>query len=161
MHVYVSRDGQQYGPYTVEQLRVYLQQGNFTMADYACFDGQNWVTIGQVPEVSVANQAVATQPQPQQTLPEQADQQQAEASQAQDQDDEAAGQSQPVTEQENSVAAHGAFRKKKIMWTSIGAAVTLLVAGIVVWLLVGFITGLPACPLKRCVYDWECFIECL
>ena len=49
MQIYVSKDGQQYGPYTVEQLRQYVQQGNFTTADHACYDGQNWVTIAEVP----------------------------------------------------------------------------------------------------------------
>ena len=49
MEVYVSKGGQQYGPYTVEQLREYVQQGNFLTGDYACFDGQNWVAIADVP----------------------------------------------------------------------------------------------------------------
>ncbi|MFP6901377.1 MAG: GYF domain-containing protein [Opitutales bacterium] len=144
MHIYVSKEGQQYGPYTVEQLGVYLQQGNFTMADYACFDGQNWVAIAQVPGFSVENQAVATQPQTQQTPPEPA-----EATQAQVQVEEASAvQSQPATEQEAPVDALGAFRKKKIRWTSIGAAVALLVAGIVIWLLVGGVgAGMAASDL--------------
>ena len=46
--IYVSRDGQQYGPYTSEQLRGFVAQGNFTMGDFACADGQNWVSVGQV-----------------------------------------------------------------------------------------------------------------
>jgi hypothetical protein len=49
MQVYVNKNGQQYGPFTVEQLRQYVQQGNFTTADHACCDGQNWITIDQVP----------------------------------------------------------------------------------------------------------------
>ena len=49
MQVYVSKDGQQHGPYTVEQLRDYVQQGNFSGDDYACHDGQNWVTVAEVP----------------------------------------------------------------------------------------------------------------
>ena len=47
MQIYVSKDGQQFGPYTVEQLRQYVEAGNFTTADYACYDGQNWVTSGR------------------------------------------------------------------------------------------------------------------
>jgi hypothetical protein len=49
MHVYVNKDDQQFGPYTVEQLRMYVQQGNFTTADLACCDGQNWVKVAEVP----------------------------------------------------------------------------------------------------------------
>jgi hypothetical protein len=68
MKVFVSKDGQQYGPYTSDQLREYVQQGNFTINDLACHDGQNWVTIGQVPGFAEAAQPAAMQapPAPQQ-----------------------------------------------------------------------------------------------
>jgi membrane protein YdbS with pleckstrin-like domain len=56
MQIYISKAGQQYGPYTVEQLRVYVQQGNFTTADLACCDGQNWVTVAQVPGLMSGSQ---------------------------------------------------------------------------------------------------------
>ena len=49
MKAYVSKDGQQHGPYSVEQLQEYLRQGNFTAEDLACYDGRNWVTVAQVP----------------------------------------------------------------------------------------------------------------
>ena len=49
MQIHVSKDGEQFGPYTVEQLREYVQQGDFLTGDHACFDGQNWVTIAEVP----------------------------------------------------------------------------------------------------------------
>ena len=49
MQVYVSKNDTQYGPYSLEQLRKYVKAGNFTTADMACFDGQNWVTVAQVP----------------------------------------------------------------------------------------------------------------
>ena len=41
MQIYVSKDGQQYGPYNLVQLKSYVKQGNFTTADLACYDGQN------------------------------------------------------------------------------------------------------------------------
>ena len=68
MKVFVSKDGLQYGPYTSDQLREYVQQGNFTINDLACHDGQNWVTIGQVPGFAEATQPAAMQapPAPQQ-----------------------------------------------------------------------------------------------
>jgi hypothetical protein len=65
MKVYVSKDGQQYGPYTIEQLREYVQQGNFTTGDHACFDGQNWVTIAQVPGFAAGGDLVTTPQYPQ------------------------------------------------------------------------------------------------
>ena len=49
MKVYIQKDEKQYGPFTVEQLRQYVRQGNFTIGDHACHDGQNWVTIAEVP----------------------------------------------------------------------------------------------------------------
>ena len=62
MKVYVHKDGKQYGPFTVEQLRKYVGQGNFTKDDHACHDGQNWVKIAQVPGFAEATQPAATQP---------------------------------------------------------------------------------------------------
>jgi antitoxin component YwqK of YwqJK toxin-antitoxin module len=74
MKVFVSKDGQQYGPYASDQLREYVQQGNFTINDLACHDGQNWVTIGQVPGFAEATQPAAMQapsaPQQEQTVHE-------------------------------------------------------------------------------------------
>lgn len=49
MQVYVSKNATSYGPYSLEQLRKYIKAGNFTTADMACFDGQNWVPVAQVP----------------------------------------------------------------------------------------------------------------
>jgi hypothetical protein len=118
MHIYVSKEGQQYGPYTVEDLRAYIQQGNFTTADLACCDGENWITIDQVPGISLEDQAVEAQPQMQQASSGQA------------------VESQPATEQGEALVEHGLPRKKKIIWTGIGAA-ALLVVAIVFWLWFG------------------------
>ena len=41
MNIYVHKDGTQYGPYTIEQVQQYIQQGAFTLQDQACYDGQN------------------------------------------------------------------------------------------------------------------------
>lgn len=60
MEIIVIKNGQQYGPYTIEQLRGYVQQGNFTTADQACCDGRNWVTIGQVPGFVVEGPIIVT-----------------------------------------------------------------------------------------------------
>ena len=49
MQVYVSKDGEQCGPYTVEEVRRYVEAGNFAPTDHACCDGANWVTVAEVP----------------------------------------------------------------------------------------------------------------
>ena len=49
MNIYIHKDGTQYGPYSLEQVQQYIQQGAFTLQDQACHDGQNWVPLSQVP----------------------------------------------------------------------------------------------------------------
>ena len=117
---YVGKDGQQYGPYTVEQLREYVQQGNFTSADHACYDGQNWVTIAQVPGVAEATQPAAT---PSPTTP-----QQDQAVQ------EHAVEQQPASANPSKSPAK---KRKIILWTCIGGGATLAVAGLLIWILFG------------------------
>jgi WD40 repeat protein len=120
MKAYVHKDGKQYGPFTVEQLWQYVRQGNFTTGDHACHDGQNWVTIAEVPgfaEVTkpaasssltvlrrnrvVRKKAVARQPVP----------------------------ANAVDSPPNN--------KKIILWSSMGGGATLVVAGLLIWLLGG------------------------
>ena len=52
MQVYVHFDGKNHGPYSVDQLRQYLKAGTFKEDHLACYDGQNWVKIRDVPGVS-------------------------------------------------------------------------------------------------------------
>jgi hypothetical protein len=65
MKAYVSKDGKQYGPYPVEQLRKYVQEGNFTAEDLACHDGQNWVKVAEVPGFATGDDTPTTPQQPQ------------------------------------------------------------------------------------------------
>ena len=60
MNIYIFKNEQQYGPYSVEQLREFVQQGHFTLEDYACGDGQNWIPLSQIP--GFASQVPAGQP---------------------------------------------------------------------------------------------------
>ena len=53
MQVYVHLAGKNYGPYFFEQLRQYVQAGNFRDDDLACYDGTNWVKIKDVPGIAV------------------------------------------------------------------------------------------------------------
>ena len=54
MNIYIHKDGTQYGPYSLEQVQQYIQQGAFTLQDQACHDGQNWVPL---PGPGIAQQA--------------------------------------------------------------------------------------------------------
>ena len=126
MQIYLNKDGQQYGPYTLAELQQYVQAGHFTPQDHACYDGQNWVTIAQVPGLGGGGEAVATDPQSQQQV-------QAHAQEAQ------ATQGQEVRQQAVAAVAVDATAKKKkiILWSSIGGAAALIVAGILIVVLMG------------------------
>ena len=115
MNIYVHKDGTQYGPYTLEQLQQYVQKGSFTVQDQACYDGQNWVTVAQVPGIS---QAATPQAQP--AAP------QAKATQAAPQSAQAAT---------TQAASPARSKKKIIIWSSI-AVVAL--AAIITTLLIIF-----------------------
>ena len=49
MNLYLSREGQTFGPYTVDQAREYLAAGQFSPNDYALFEGQTeWKSLGEL-----------------------------------------------------------------------------------------------------------------
>ncbi|MBU61794.1 MAG: hypothetical protein CMI26_04755 [Opitutae bacterium] len=125
MQIHINKDGQPYGPYTVDQLREYVQQGHFTEHDYACYDGQNWVTVAQVPGYAGGAQA-----QPQQ--PQQDGQAQASAQQAQ-----AASHHQAQVAEAHAMAAAAtataAKKKKIILFSSIGGVAACLIVGLLIW----------------------------
>ena len=63
MNLYLTRDGQTFGPYTVEQGREYLATGQFFEQDFALFEGQtDWQPLGQL-------LASAASPQPVEEVP--------------------------------------------------------------------------------------------
>lgn len=51
MKIFVSKNGQQYGPYNSKQIHENLQNRVFAPSDFACFDGKNWVRISQLPSM--------------------------------------------------------------------------------------------------------------
>ena len=56
VNLYVSRDGQQYGPYSLEEAREHLASGGLLPTDYAYHEGMaGWAPLAEV---------LATQPQP-------------------------------------------------------------------------------------------------
>ena len=52
MQVYLTKDGAPQGPFSVGQLRQYMETGHCKVTDYACHDGTNWVTIEDVPGIA-------------------------------------------------------------------------------------------------------------
>ena len=52
MQVYLTKNGASQGPFSVGQLRQYMETGHCQATDYACHDGTNWVTIADVPGIA-------------------------------------------------------------------------------------------------------------
>jgi hypothetical protein len=52
--IHISRDGQTFGPYSVEQVRQYLQTGEVLPTDWAWFEGaENWMPVTDVPDLAM------------------------------------------------------------------------------------------------------------
>ena len=47
MNYKVSRNNQEYGPYTLEELQKYIAEGTILPDDYA-YDGINWLTVSEL-----------------------------------------------------------------------------------------------------------------
>lgn len=51
--IYISRGGQQYGPYSSEQTRAMLSSGDLSGSDQAWYEGaQGWMPLNQVPGIT-------------------------------------------------------------------------------------------------------------
>ena len=124
MNIYIHKDGQQYGPFTLDQLREYVSQGSFSQEDLACYDGQNWVAIAQIPGFA-QTQPVAAQGQPvaQSTSPRQTPIK------------KTARQTQVGPQTGNVQQVDKGNKKKLIIWGSVGALVliTLIVSCIIIF----------------------------
>ncbi len=71
MQVYVHLAGKNYGPYSIDQLRQYVEAGSFRDDHLACYDGTNWVKIKDVPGFAVeAKKAKPIQQKTQQKAPQ-------------------------------------------------------------------------------------------
>ena len=54
MQIHIHKDGKTHGPYSIEQVRQYLNAGNLKDDDLACHDGANWIKLSQVPGIAPA-----------------------------------------------------------------------------------------------------------
>jgi hypothetical protein len=49
MQIYISRDGEQNGPYSIEDVNAYLKDGTFLPTDLACQEGMDeWVPLNEI-----------------------------------------------------------------------------------------------------------------
>ena len=70
MNIFVSRDGQTFGPYSLEQAKQYLDAGQLLPSDFAVVEGQaEWKSLTEI--LGVQTPAPAPQPAP---VPVQAEQ---------------------------------------------------------------------------------------
>ena len=61
MLVHIQRDGQQFGPYTLEDLNAHLASGALLSTDYAWYEGAaNWMAMSDVPGVIMPGATLAT-----------------------------------------------------------------------------------------------------
>jgi uncharacterized RDD family membrane protein YckC len=64
MQIHINRDGQNYGPYSLDEARQYLASGNLIATDLAWFEGAaNWMPLSQVPGIGPAARPAAAAPQ--------------------------------------------------------------------------------------------------
>ena len=64
MQIHINRDGQNYGPYSLDEARQYLASGNLIETDLAWFEGAaNWMPLSQVPGIRPAARPAAAAPQ--------------------------------------------------------------------------------------------------
>ena len=61
MQIYISRDGQQNGPYGIEDINAYLANGTLLPTDLAWQDGMtDWLPVSQISGVVMPGGSVAT-----------------------------------------------------------------------------------------------------
>ncbi len=60
MQIHINRDGQNFGPYSLDEVRQYVASGNIVLTDLAWYEGApGWVPLGQVPGVGPAARPAA------------------------------------------------------------------------------------------------------
>jgi len=65
MEVYISKNGQNYGPYDMVQVSEYVSSGSFLATDFACSVGSSeWHTIEQVLQMHAATTSHSSPPVP-------------------------------------------------------------------------------------------------
>ena len=65
MQIFINRNNQKFGPYTLDHIHTYLTSGQIQLSDLAWYEGiQDWVPLAQVPGVQGLQLQVAPPPPP-------------------------------------------------------------------------------------------------
>ena len=118
--IHVMRDGQQFGPYTIEDINAYLAQGALLPSDQAWYEGvANWMPITDVPGVvyGVAPAPVVVEADPM----------------------AAANPEVAVAEAGAAAAAVGGAKKKKLIIIGGSVAGVVAIAGVLLFVYPGFL----------------------
>ena len=137
MQIYINRDGQQFGPFTIDQVNQGLASGQLLATDFAFHEGlAGWTQLSQI-------QGVILPGQPQQAIP----------AQLVSAGDPAAAEAEPieaataVTEPAVEATAAGS---KKNLYLYIGIGVGVLVLGLGLWWFLSPVeVSTPALPEKK------------
>ena len=69
MKIHIDRNGERFGPYSIEEINAYLANGTLLPSDLAWKDGMtNWLPVQQISGVVVATGSVATSVLPSQSV---------------------------------------------------------------------------------------------
>ena len=66
MEIWLKQEGEEYGPYTLEQVKEYVDNGEVTLEDEAWFDGcEDYVTVGDIPNFTSPRKIAREEPRKQ------------------------------------------------------------------------------------------------
>ena len=121
--IHVMRDGQQFGPYTIEDINTYLAQGTLLPTDQAWYEGAaNWMPITEVPGVVHGAAPVPAAPAVTGADPM-----------------SAANPEVTVAEAGAAAAAVGGAKKKKLIIIGGSVAGVVAIAGVLLFVYPGFL----------------------
>ena len=137
MNIYIHKEGTNYGPYSIEQVKEYVQQGSFTLQDNACHDGQNWIPVAQLPGMAPVSPSpppqssnAPTQSAPQKEKPTEGKSKTVETIQS-------TASTAQNSEQAGTESKKSGGSKKWILFSGIGAAAIIAITGICWWIFSG------------------------
>ena len=122
MLIHVNRDGQDFGPYIIEDLNAYLVQGSILSTDLAWYEGAaGWLPMDQVPGVILPGHDAAPIAQPVAADPMAA--------------------ANPAVVAADAVVVSSGTKKKKIIIISAAIAGVAALAGVLCFVWPGFLKG--------------------
>ncbi len=128
MQIYVTRNGQQYGPYDEAALKAGLQNGSFTPADLVWYEGAaGWAPLSTLPGMAAARPAAAAADVPPPPPPQQM---------------AAAPRMVPLSPGA-ALPSSGKPRPKWVVWLSAAVAILMAIVGLLIYFGQKVIMGTP------------------